>query len=170
MTLEIIVFISALLFGILWYWRESRNNSMYRFVNKLTHSKKLQMKPDNQKGFIHKQNLLLRLVWITLLFALAAAVISFATPINAFYVQYFVSAIVGTLIGTYVASLFIFAQESTKKENLDKAFQKGKDFVDDLTDGEKEIKEEPKVEKTPEPEAEPKKSARDRFKDKGMIK
>ncbi len=128
------------------------------------------MKPENQKGFIHRQNLLLRLVWITLLFALAAAVISFATPINAFYVQYFVSAIVGTLIGTYIASVFIFAQESTKKENLDKAFQKGKDFVDDLTDGEKETRQEPAAEKKPEPETEPKKSARDRFKDKGMIK
>ncbi len=170
MTLEIIVFISAILFGILWYWRESRNNGVYRFANKLTHSKKLQMKPENQKGFIHRQNLLLRLVWVTLLFALAAAVISFATPINAFYVQYFVSAIVGTLIGTYIASVFIFAQESTKKENLDKAFQKGKDFVDDLTDGEKETRQAPKAKKPPEPEAEPKKSARDRFKDKGMIK
>ncbi len=170
MTLEIIVFISAILFGILWYWRESRNNGGYRFVNKLTHSKKLQMRLENQKGFIHKQNLLLRLVWITLLFALAAAAISFATPINAFYVQYFVSAIVGTLIGTYIASVFIFAQESTKRENLDKAFQKGKDFVDDLTADEKESPEAPKAEKNPEPEAEPKKSARDRFKDKGMIK
>jgi len=170
MTLEIIVFISAILFGILWYWRESRNNGVYRFLNKLTHTKKLQMKPENQKGFIHRQNLLLRLVWITLLFALAAAVISFATPINVFYVQYFVSAIVGTLIGTYIASAFIFAQESTKKENLDKAFQKGKDFVGDLTDSEKETQQEPAAEKKPEPETEPKKSARDRFKDKGMIK
>lgn len=190
MTLEIIVFISAILFGILWYWRESRNNGMYRFVNKLTHSKKLQMKPESQKGFIHKQNLLLRLVWITSLFALAAAVISFATPINAFYVQYFVSAIVGTLIGTYVASVFIFAQESTKKENLDKAFQKGKDFVDDLTDGERDARETSQTRKKSETksdtnatsdaenkadtadtsEAEPKKSARERFKDKGIIK
>ena len=73
------------------------------------------MKPDNKKGFVHQQNFLLRLVWITLFFALAAAAISFATPINAFYVQYFVSAIVGTLIGTYVASVVLFAQESTKK-------------------------------------------------------
>lgn len=176
MTLEIIVFISAILFGILWYWRESRNNGMYRFVNKLTHSKKLQMKAENQKGFIHQQNLLLRLVWITSLFALAAAVISFATPINAFYVQYFVSAIVGTLIGTYIASAFIFAQKNTKKENLDKAFQRGKDFVDDLTEGKKNVEQEPKAEKNPrhnpeaETEVEPKKSARDRFKDKGMIK
>jgi len=138
------------------------------------------MQPENQKGFIHKQNLLLRLVWITMLFALAAAVISFATPINAFYVQYFVSAIVGTLIGTYIASLFIFAQESTNKENLDKAFKKGKDFVDELTDGDRETRQVPKPVKVlktetennlkPETEAEPKKSARDRLKDKGMIK
>ncbi len=179
MTLEIIVFISAIVFGILWYWRESRNNGVYRFVNKLTHSKQLQMTPENKKGFIHRQNLLLRLVWITLFFALAAAVISFATPINAFYVQYFVSAIVGTLIGTYIASAFIFAQEKTKKENLDKAFQKGKDFVDDLTHGDKKVRQTPaaeapkanaEAEAEPKAEVEPKKSARDRFKDKGMIK
>ena len=43
MTLEIVVFIAAALFGILIYWRESNNNSVYRFFNKLGNAKKLQM-------------------------------------------------------------------------------------------------------------------------------
>ncbi len=170
MTLEIIVFILAILFGIIWYWRESKSNKMYRFANKITHSKALQMKPDNDKGFMHRQPFLLRLVYITLFYSLAAGIVSLVTPINAFYIQYFASAIVGTLIGTYVASALIFAKDSTKKENLEKVFEKGKEIVEDLTDGDEEIKEEPKVEAKPEPEVEPKKSARDRLKDKGMIK
>ena len=173
MTLEIIVFVLAILFGIIWFWRESRSNKLYRLANRITHSKKLQMKADNQKGFVHKQPFLMRLVWITLLFVIATAVVSFVTPINAFYVQYFASAIVGTLVGTYMASALIFAQDSTKKENLEKVFQKGKDFVEELTDLE-EDPEEGKEEEVAEPEvAEPetsKKSARDRLKDKGMIK
>jgi len=51
MTLEIIVFVAAILFGILWYWRESKDNKIYRLVNKISNSKKLQMKPENKKGF-----------------------------------------------------------------------------------------------------------------------
>lgn len=173
MTLEIIIFIIAILFGIIWYWRESKNNKLYRLVNRISNTKALQMKAENKKGFIHEQPFLIRLVWITFLFAVVAAIVSFVTPFNAFYIQYFASAIVATLIGTYIASFFLFAQEKTKKENLDKAFQKGKNMVDDFTDNiKKELKEEtPEVKtSTPEPESEPTKSARDRFKDKGMIK
>jgi Na+/H+ antiporter NhaC len=169
MTLEIIVFVLAILFGIIWYWRESKSNKLYRLANRITHSKKLQMQPENTQGFLHKQPFLLRLVWITLLFVLIATAVSLVTPINAFYVQYFVSAIAGTLIGTYLASVLIFAQDSTKKENLEKTLKKGKEFIDDLTDTEKE---EPEQEGYPAPEKEapPEKSARDRLKDKGMIK
>ncbi|RMA57161.1 MFS transporter [Ulvibacter antarcticus] len=173
MTLEITVFILAILFGIIFYWSEAKSNRLYRFFNKLTHSKELQMKPENKKGFIHKQPFLLRLVWVTLLFVLAGVIVSVATPINAFYVQYFVTAIAGTLIGSYIASVFLFARDSTKKENLEKAFKKGKDFVEDVSEDIRENfeAENKEVENTiPEPEAEPKKSARDRLKDKGMIK
>ena len=172
MTLEIIVFILAILFGIIWYWRESKDNKVYRFFNKVTHAKELQMKPENTKGFIHKQVFLMRLVWITLLYALAATIISFVTPINAFYVQYFVSAIIGTLIGSYIASLFLFAKNSTKKENISKAFQKGKDLVEDFSEDVKAsfTEDEAPTPKETETTETPKKSARDRFKDKGMIK
>jgi len=172
MTLEIIVFICAILFGIVWYWRESKTNKMYRLANKVTHAKDLQMKADNRKGFIHQQPFLLRLVWITLLFAIGAGLVTFVTPINVFFIQYFASAIVGTLIGTYIASAVIFAKDSTSKENIEKAFDKGKEYVEDLVEGDEALVETPKVEKVaePEPEVAVKKSARDRLKDKGMIK
>lgn len=169
MTFEIIVFTLAILFGIVWYWRESKNNRIYRTINKITHSKELQMKAENKKGFVHEQAFLMRLVWVTLFFVIAASVVTFVTPINAF-TQYLASAIVGTLIGTYIASFFLFAHQSTSKENLEKAVQKGKDFVEDILDGEEETTEEKKVEDPPKSEDPPKKSARDRFKDKGMIK
>lgn len=174
MTLEIIVFIGAILFGIVWYWRESKSNKIYRLANKITHAKDLQMKPDNRKGFIHQQPFLLRLVWITLVFAVGAGIVTFVTPINVFFIQYFASAIVGTLIGSYIASAVIFTRDSTSKENLVKVFDKGKDFVEDLVDVDEEVTTESKIEEVvepePEPEVEVKKSARDRFKDKGMIK
>ncbi len=172
MTFEIIVFVIAILFGIIIYWRESKSNRLYRFFNHMMHSKELQMKTDNDKGFVHKQVFLMRLVWITLIFVLVGALISFATPINVIFFQYFVSAIVGTLIGTYIASAFIFTSEGLRKENLkknlEKAVEKGKDFVEDLRE---DIEPEPTAEEnsSEKPEDSEKKSARDRLKDKGMI-
>jgi len=175
MTIEIIVFIAAILFGIVLYVRESKNNRVYRFFNKLMHSKELQMADFNKKGFVHEQSFLMRLVWISLFFLLAAIIVSFVTPVNGFYVQYFASAIVGSLIGTYIASMFFATSKGLKKENLEKAIEKGKDFIGELTEGEDTTIEveatevpEPMEAKAVEPEA-PKKSARDRLKDKGMI-
>jgi len=172
MTLEIIVFILAILFGIVWYWRESKSNKTYRFFNKLMHTKKLQMTDDNRKGFVHLQPFLMRLVWVTLFFVGLALLVSVATPINGFYVQYFVSAIVGTLIGTYLASTFFVASEGLKKENIDKMIEKGKEYVEELTEGDEPITIEAKdvPEALEENTEEPQKSARDRLKDKGMIK
>lgn len=133
MTFEIIVFIAAVLFGIILYWTESKSNRLYRFFNKLTHSKELQMKPESRKGFVHQQDFLMRLVWITLLYLIAAAVIAIVLPFVVNYIQYFISAIVATILGTYIASLFLFAREKTKKENLEKAFNKGKESIDEFT-------------------------------------
>ncbi len=175
MTLEIIVFILAILLGILWYWRESKSNKWYRLANKITHAKDLQMKPENQKGFIHQQPFLLRLVWITLWFALSAALVTLVTPINVFFVQYFVSAIVGTLIGSYIASTFIFAQDRTNKENIGKILDKGRSLIENLNEegekvpNEKPLKEIQNSETLPKEKKVPK-SGRDRLKDKGMIK
>ncbi|WP_299680569.1 hypothetical protein [uncultured Dokdonia sp.] len=174
MTLEIIVFILSILLGIVLYWRESKSNAVYRFINKLTHNDELQMKPDNRKGFLHLQPFLMRLVYVSLLFIVGAIILQFVTPIQAF-VRDFVSAIVGTLVGTYIASAFLFARDSTKKENLEKVFDKGKEMVQDFTEDVKESfesKEQPisKTKETSTQEVPKKKSARDRFKDKGMIK
>lgn len=173
MTLEITIFILAILFGIIFYWQESKSNRLYRFFNKLTHSKDLQMKPEDRKGFIHKQPFLLRLVWVALLFLVAAVVLTILVPFTVNYLQYFIAAIVGTLVGTYLASLVLFAKEKTKKENLKKAFDKGKDIIEDISEDVKESFETDNKEEEAspaEPDSVPKKSARDRFKDKGMIK
>ncbi|WP_271856241.1 hypothetical protein [Patiriisocius marinus] len=174
MTLEIIVFVLAILFGMILYWSESKSNRVYRWINHLTHNEDIQMKADNRKGFFHLQPFIWRLVYLTLLFVVVGAVVSFATPINAFYIQYFVSAIVGTLIGTYLAGLIVFASEKTKKEALVEAYEKGKESVEDLVEDVKD-RFEPEVIETKQPSQKniseaPKKSARDRFKDKGMIK
>lgn len=178
-TIEVIIFIAAILFGIVLYWRESKNNKLYRLMNKLTHSKDLQMAPDNPKGFLYMQPFLMRLVWVASLFLLAVVLVTALTPINLFVVQYFVSAIVGTVIGTYIASLFFVTKKGLSKETLIDAVEKGKDFIEELAEGkeaepeaiEAETKAEPEAEKAaePEPEAPAKKSARDRLKDKGMI-
>ncbi|MCH9661657.1 MAG: hypothetical protein K0U54_12195, partial [Bacteroidetes bacterium] len=173
-TIEIIVFIASILFGIVWYVRESKTNKVYRFFNKLMHSKELQMKEDNTKGFVHEQAFLMRLVWITVLLLLVAIIVGFIIPFNMFYIQYFVSAIVGMLIGTYIASMFFVASEELTKENIAKkaeeAYHRGKEFVEDLKGEDVEEKEVP-TEETPKDKTEetPKKSARDRLKDKGMI-
>lgn len=179
-TIEVIVFITTILFGIVIYVRESKNNRLYRFFNKLMHSKELQMKDDNPKGFVYEQPFLLRLVWVALLFLLVAIIVAFVTPFNAFYFQYFASAVVGTLIGTYIAAAFFGASKGLKKENIKEAIEKGKDFVEELAEGKKdtieslpadrqvEAKDVPeKLENQNEPSQ---KSARDRLKDKGMIK
>jgi len=172
-TLEIIVFIVSILFGIVLYVRESKRNKVYRFFNKLMHTKDLQMSPNNPKGFVHQQPFLMRLVWVTLFFLIAAVIVAFVTPFDGFYIQYFASAIVGTLAGTYIASLFFATKKGLNKESIKKVIEKGKDFVEELTEGEEnsievEATEVPeKLEaKTEEP---PQKSARDRLKDKGMI-
>jgi Na+/H+ antiporter NhaC len=173
MTLEIIVFILAILFGILFYWRESKSNKLYRFFNKLTHSKELQMQPNNRKGFFHEQPFLLRLVWVSLLFLSLGVALTILIPFAVNYLQYFVAAIVGSLIGTYIASMFLFAQEKTKKEHLEKVFEKGKDIIEDISEDVKEsfvTDKKPAETIVPKPAETPKKSARDRLKDKGMIK
>ncbi|MBV1922534.1 MAG: hypothetical protein KUG68_00745, partial [Flavobacteriaceae bacterium] len=159
------------LFGIIIYRRESKTNKLYRFANKISHSKELQMKPENRKGFVHQQPFLIRLVWIALLFVVVFSILSFINPFSVNFIQYFATAIVGTLVGTYITSAVLFTNSKVKKENLEKAIKKGKDFIEDIADGEEEIKN-----KTPEEskeevnkDAPQEKSARDRLKDKGMI-
>ena len=55
MILEFTIFVAAILLGIVLYWRESKGNKAYRFLNKIMNSKELQMKPDDQTGFVFQQ-------------------------------------------------------------------------------------------------------------------
>jgi len=175
MTLEIIIFVLAILIGALLSFRESKNNSLYRFFNKLFNSKELQMKADNLKGFLYGQSFLMRLIWVVVGYIVVTGVLWFVTPINMVYIQHFASAVVGTLIGTYLTTMFFATSDGLSKENVMKqakqAYEKGKDIVEDFTENETETEIATEVE-TPkkEPTTEPKKSARDRLRDKGMIK
>jgi Na+/H+ antiporter NhaC len=173
MTLEFIVFVAAVLFGIVLYWRESQGNGVYRFFNKMMNSKELQMRSTNKKGFVFQQSLLLRIVFITGLFLLLILITRFLIPIDLATISMFASMIVGTLIGTYVAN-FIFKSNEVIDENSDSlddivqnTIEKGKDFIEDLKSNEtNEIEAVRKVEEQPKAQE---KSARERLKDKGLL-
>ena len=177
MTLELIIFIASILFGILLYWRESQGNGIYRFLNKIFNSKELQMKSTNKKGFVYQQSLLLRIVFITSLFLVGIVIARFLIPIDITTISLFASMIVGTLLGTYLAN-FVFKSSEVideKSDSIEDVFQetieKGKDFIEDLKEkGEKSIaKTEDKIEDVKEDIKEETKSARDRLKDKGLM-
>jgi hypothetical protein len=178
MTIELIVFIVAILFGVLLYWRESNGNGLYRFVNKIVNSKELQMKADDRTGFVFQQKFLLRLVYVTFLFIVVMLVLKFLIPINYATVSIFASSIVGTVLGTYLANFVLKSGKivDEKSESLtdlvSDTIDKGKEFLDDITtkdddvsSSEVETKETPKVEEPPKQE----KSARERLKDKGLM-
>lgn len=176
MTLELIVFIAAILFGIIWFWRESKSNSLYRFFNKLMNAKPLQMSPDDPTGFVYQQKLVLRLVFITALFLIGILVTRFVIPIDIATISVFASMIVGTLLGTYIGGFVLKSEKviDAKSDSLEGKFQetieKGKDFLDDLT-GKKDSAEpisntNESVDETPKPQE---KSARERLKDKGLM-
>lgn len=175
MTFELILFIAAILFGILIYWRESKKNSLYRFVNTVFNSKELQMKPADKKGFVYQQSFLLRLVFVGILFLIALVIIQVIIPIGFASVSVFISMIAGTLLGTYIAS-FIFKYSEIIEEQTENiegivqdTLEKGKDFIEDLKEGTKEDADVAKKiteKEVPQPEE---KSARERLKDKGLL-
>lgn len=179
MTIELIVFIVAILFGVLLYWRESNGNGLYRFINKIVNSKELQMKPDDRTGFVFQQKFLLRVVYITFLFILVSLVLQFLTPFQLFGsydgVSTFASSIVGTVLGTYLANFVLKSGKivDEKSESLTDlvsgTIEKGKELLDDMTtkDDVEEVVEQSEAPKQP---TEEKKSARERLKDKGLLK
>ena len=177
MTLELIVFIAAILLGALLYWRESQGTKLYRFFNKLMYSKELQMKPEEKKGFVYQQSLLLRLVFITFLFLIGIVITRFLIPIDLATISLFASMIAGTLLGTYLAG-FIFKSSEVIDEKSDSledivqdSIEKGKDFIEDLKTKE-DAPEEMEIQTPDQSEEIPKeqkKSARDRLKDKGYL-
>ncbi|MEO6347220.1 MAG: hypothetical protein ABIO60_04840 [Aquaticitalea sp.] len=174
MTLEIIVFIASILFGILLYWRESRGNALYRFVNKMMYSKKLQMSPNDPTGFLYQQKFVLRLVFIIIIFLVGILIVRFLIPIDIATVSVFSSSIVGTLLGTYIGGFVLKSekvineQSDTLEQKFDHAIGKGKDFIQDITTKEPKVVEEANHEIEKEPKVK-EKSARERLKDKGLM-
>jgi len=180
MGIELVIFIAAILFGIFMYWRESNGNGAYRFLNKMVNSKELQMKANNPKGFVYKQSLLPRIVFVVSLVLIAALIIEFLTPIAVFSsyngISAFASFAVGTLLGTYIASFIIKSSEVIEEQSesledkFDDVVEKGKDFLEDLKNKDNKAVEEAKKEIENKPETTMKdKSARERLKDKGLM-
>mgnify|MGYP000044157433 CR=1 FL=1 len=138
MTVEIIIFIASILFGVVLYWRESQGNKMYRFFNKLMNTKELQMKLTDKKGFIYQQSFLLRLVFVTSFFLIVILISQFLIPFNYATISLFASMIFGTLGGTYLAGLIfkssaiIEEQTDSLEDTFNDVIEKGKDFIDDL--------------------------------------
>ncbi|HIE45442.1 MAG TPA: hypothetical protein EYP87_04595, partial [Flavobacteriaceae bacterium] len=148
MTLEFIVFILSALFGIFIYWRESKNNYLYRLINKITHSKETQMKKTDKKGFLFEQPLVFRIIYIVILFIVASLVIRFLTPINNIGIIYFTNMIVGTILGTYIATLIVKATDKLEdgQDIIEGTFEKGKEYLKDLTkDDAKDVKEKQEI-------------------------
>ncbi|PQJ72305.1 hypothetical protein [Polaribacter butkevichii] len=170
MTIEIIIFIAAILLGVVIYWRESRGNKIYLFFNKIMNSKELQMKDTDTKGFVFQQNFVLRFVYIAVLFLLGILIVQFLIPINYATISLFASMIFGTLIGTYIAgaifksSEMIEEQTESIEEKFNEVVEKGKDFIEDF-----QSKETKDVEVTKEVPKVNEKSARERLKDKGLL-
>ena len=172
MTLEIIVFIGSILFGILLYWRESTGNGLYRFFNKMMYSKKLQMSPDDPTGFLYQQKFLLRLVFVAMIFLVAILIARLLIPIDIATISVFTSSIVGTLLGTYIGGFVLKSEKviDAQSENLERKFDgvldQSRDFIQDISNKQsKEIEEvEEDIQKDPN-----QKSARERLKDKGLL-
>ncbi len=172
MTLELIVFIGSILFGILLYWRESTGNGMYRFLNKMMYSKELQMSPNDPKGFLYQQKFILRLVFICIIFLIGIVIARFLIPIDIATISVFASSIVGTLLGTYIGSFVlksekvIDAQSDSFEKKYDHAIEQGKDFIQDISTRQPKVIVEAEKEIVKDPNQ---KSARERLKDKGLM-
>jgi len=145
MSLEIMAFIASILFGIVLYWRESKSNGIYKFFNKVFYSKELQMKENSKKGFLYEQSLLMRLVYICVLFLVVIIVTRFLIPIDLATISLFASGIFGTLLGTYLAN-FVFKSSEVIDEKGDSlvdavkdTVEKGKDFIKELESKETEV-------------------------------
>ncbi len=172
MTLEIIVFVGSILFGILLYWRESTGNGLYRFFNKMMYSKRLQMSPDDPRGFLYQQKFLLRLVFIAMIFLVGILIARLLIPIDIATISVFTSSIVGTLLGTYIGGFVLKSEKVIDKHseslerNFDDAIDQSRDFIRDISTKKPEVREEAEeiIPKDPN-----QKSARERLKDKGLM-
>ncbi|RZN82686.1 MAG: hypothetical protein EVB11_07505 [Winogradskyella sp.] len=181
MGLELIIFIVAILFGIFLYWRESNGNGVYRALNRIVNSKELQMSADDRKGFVYKQNILPRIIFVVALVLIAALIVEFLTPLAVFSsyngISAFASFAVGTLIGTYLASFVIKSTEVIEEKSdsisdmVGDAVEKGKDFIEDLKTKDSKVEEDvtEEIKETKDNIEADQKSARERLKDKGLM-
>jgi len=177
MTLDIIIFISSIVFGVSLYWSETKSNGLYRSINKLTHSKELQMKPENKKGFFVNQEFIPRLIYVNLIFIIA--LLFFLLLPFSIRIDFYVSAVVGTLIGVYLGG-FVVKMKDGSEDIFEKVVDTGKEIIEDIKTKGQEAAEHLTSEETPKQAAEettekpveeaPKKSARERLKDKGLLK
>jgi hypothetical protein len=172
MTLEIIAFISSILFGIILYWRESTGNGFYRFFNKMMYSKKLQMSPLDPTGFFYQQKFILRLVFVSAIILVGIVIARFLVPIDFVVISIFASMIVGTLLGTYLGGFILKSekvideQSDSLEEKFDHAIEQGRDFIQDISTRQPKVIEEAEKEIEKDPNE---KSARERLKDKGLL-
>lgn len=174
--LELIIFASSIVFGITIYWLEAKNNKLYRSFDKLVNSKELQMPANSKKGFIVARKFIPRLIFVNVILILILVVILVLPLIrNAGFQYHYVSALLGIMIGIYIAN-FIIDVKDRSEDIIDQVVDKSKDIFDDIkTKGQEaaasfsDDEETAQEETSSEPEA-PKKSARERLKDKGLLK
>ncbi len=184
MSPQFIIFTLAALFGIFVYWRESKNNYIFRFFDKLTHTKELQMKSNVSKGFLFNQPLVYRIIYIVLFYIVFYIILNFLKLIPFGGIVFFINLVLGTILGTYIASLIVKANDTIAdgQDVIEETLEKGKGMLSDLADDVKEktksVKE--KIEDTFDKDEEEvieketkkendKKSGRDRLKDKGLL-
>ncbi|WP_046745204.1 YtxH domain-containing protein [Kordia zhangzhouensis] len=174
--LELIIFISSIVFGISLYWLEAKNNKLYRMFDKMVNSKELQMPVHSKKGFIVKRGFIPRLIFVNVLLIIGLIIILVLPLIKSAGLQYhYVSALLGMMIGIYIAN-FIIDVKDKSEDFIDKVVDSGKDFLDDIKEKGKEAassfssdkkEESTKTNHTSETNE---KSARERLKDKGLLK
>lgn len=171
-----IVSVGAFLFGGFIYWRESRNNSLYRRYNKLINKKDLQMKSSDRKGFFFLRNLPIRVLNSLLITGFFVALLYYV-PYMKINFELVLDFFLFFLIGTYVAAALPTVKDvvDNPMDTLQKVGEAGKTVVSDIAGDMKVEKEVPSTQENASSKADdapeaPKESARDRMKRKGYLK
>lgn len=181
MFLEIIVFIGAIILGVLIYWHESRSNGIFRAYNSFINKKDTRMEATDRKGFFYQRPIVYR-VLNALLLAIVIGMLVYYTPIlNNHILQVALASFVGIIAGTYLAAALPTVKRAVDNplDALQEVGKAGRDIVSDLSETASEkIKEQTQTSKTLEkkeqskeeaPQVEKKESARDRMKRKGYL-
>lgn len=177
MFLEIIVFIAAILLGVLIYWRESRSNGFFRAYNAFINKKETRMEVTDRKGFFYQRAIVYRILNALLLAAAIGMIVYYTPVLNNHILEIALAAFVGIIVGTYLAAALPTVKRAVDNplEALKDAGKAGREIVSDLSETASEkikedtIKKEP-LEDSEDKNAEPKKeSARDRMKRKGYL-